>query len=197
MSLPIKLIVGIGNPGDEYARTRHNAGVWFVTRLAEDLGATFKLEKKFFGRVATTFYQSQDIKLLIPNTYMNLSGKSVGALASFYKIKPEEILVAHDELDLATGIIRFKQGGGLAGHNGLRDITKSLANNQAFNRLRIGVGHPGDKSGVLGHVLGTVSKQDERIIYECLDEALRFMPDAVSGEWQLAMNQLNGFKVEG
>ncbi len=196
MSLPLKLIVGIGNPGEQYARTRHNAGVWFVSRFADQQGVTFKEEKKFFGRTAVTFFEGQEVRLLLPTTYMNESGKSVGAIANFFKILPEEILVAHDELDLATGVIRLKQGGGLAGHNGLRDITRALAGNQSFNRLRIGVGHPGDKSGVTGHVLGKVSRDDESVIYQCIEEALRVLPQAVRGEWQPAMNALNGFKVE-
>ncbi|MEZ7906909.1 MAG: aminoacyl-tRNA hydrolase [Pseudomonadales bacterium] len=196
MSSNLKLIVGLGNPGEQYARTRHNAGVWFVSRFADQQGATFKEEKKFFGRTATTLFESQEMRLLLPTTYMNESGKSVRALAHFFKIPPEQILIVHDELDLPTGVIRFKQGGGLAGHNGLRDITQRLGGNQDFNRLRIGVGHPGQKSDVTGHVLGTVSKKDESTIYQCIDEALRLMPLVVNGEWQKAMNELNGFKVE-
>lgn len=196
MSSNLKLIVGLGNPGEQYARTRHNAGVWFVSRFANQQGATFKEEKKFFGRTATTLFESQEMRLLLPTTYMNESGKSVRALAHYFKIPPEQILIVHDELDLPTGAIRFKQGGGLAGHNGLRDITQRLGGNQDFNRLRIGVGHPGQKSDVTGHVLGTVSKKDESTIYQCIDEALRLMPLVVNGEWQKAMNELNGFKVE-
>jgi len=196
MSSNLKLIVGLGNPGEQYARTRHNAGVWFVSRFANQQGATFKEEKKFFGPTATTLFESQEMRLLLPTTYMNESGKSVRALAHFFKIPPEQILIVHDELDLPTGAIRFKQGGGLAGHNGLRDITQRLGGNQDFNRLRIGVGHPGQKSDVTGHVLGTVSKKDESTIYQCIDEALRLMPLVVNGEWQKAMNELNGFKVE-
>jgi len=196
MSSNLKLIVGLGNPGEQYARTRHNAGVWFVSRFANQQGATFKEEKKFFGRTATTLFESQEMRLLLPTTYMNESGKSVRALAHFFKIPPEQILIVHDELDLPTGVIRFKQGGGLAGHNGLRDITQRLGGNQDFSRLRIGVGHPGQKSDVTGHVLGTVSKKDESTIYQCIDEALRLMPLVVNGEWQKAMNELNGFKVE-
>ena len=196
MSSNLKLIVGLGNPGEQYARTRHNAGVWFVSRFADQQGATFKEEKKFFGRTATTLFESQEMRLLLPTTYMNESGKSVRALAHFFKIPPEQILIVHDELDLPTGVIRFKQGGGLAGHNGLRDITQRLGGNQDFNRLRIGVGHPGQKSDVTGHVLGTVSKKDESTIYQCIDEALRLTPLVVNGEWQKAMNELNGFKVE-
>jgi len=196
MSSNLKLIVGLGNPGEQYARTRHNAGVWFVSRFADQQGASFKEKKKFFGRTATTLFESQEMRLLLPTTYMNESGKSVRALAHFFKIPPEQILIVHDELDLPTGVIRFKQGGGLAGHNGLRDITQRLGGNQDFSRLRIGVGHPGQKSDVTGHVLGTVSKKDESTIYQCIDEALRLMPLVVNGEWQKAMNELNGFKVE-
>lgn len=196
MSLPLKLIVGIGNPGEQYARTRHNVGVWFVSRLADQQRVTFSEQKKFFGRVASMYFGSQEIRLLLPNTYMNESGKSVGAIANFYKIEPEEMLIVHDELDLATGLIRFKQGGGLAGHNGLRDITKRLAGSQDYNRLRIGVGHPGDKSEVTGHVLGKVSGPDELVINECIAEALRVLPTALAGEWENAMNQLNGLKIE-
>ena len=195
MSLPLKLIVGIGNPGEQYARTRHNVGVWFVSRFAEQQGAIFSEQKKFFGRISTTTFDGQEIRLLLPSTYMNDSGKSVGAVANFYKYKPEEILIAQDELDIETGLIKFKQGGGLAGHNGLRSITKSLGGSQDYNRLRIGVGHPGDKSGVIGHVLGKVSKADERAINICIDEALYVLPTALKGDWENAMNQLNGFRA--
>jgi PTH1 family peptidyl-tRNA hydrolase len=193
MSTPLRLIVGIGNPGEQYARTRHNAGVWFVSALAERLGEKFKEEKKFFGRVAVAHFEQQEIRLLLPNTYMNESGKAVGAIAYFYKIEPEQIMIAHDEIDLPAGAIRFKQGGGLAGHNGLRDITRALGGSQDYKRLRIGVGHPGTKNGVKGHVLKTVSRTDEDVINRCLDEALYFTPVAVKGDWELAMNGLNGF----
>jgi PTH1 family peptidyl-tRNA hydrolase len=193
MSTPLRLIVGIGNPGEQYARTRHNAGVWFVSAFAERLGVQFSKEKKFFGRVAVAHFEQQEIRLLLPNTYMNESGKAVGAIAYFYKIEPEQIMIAHDEIDLPAGAIRFKQGGGLAGHNGLRDITRALGGSQDYKRLRIGVGHPGTKNGVKGHVLKTVSRTDEDVINRCLDEALYFMPVAVKGDWELAMNGLNGF----
>tara|TARA_R110002073_G_scaffold290625_1_gene455600 strand:+ start:429 stop:1028 length:600 start_codon:yes stop_codon:yes gene_type:complete len=196
MSLPLKLIVGIGNPGEQYARTRHNVGVWLVSRFADQQGVTFSKEKKFFGRTATTVFDGHEIRLLLPDTYMNESGKSVAALVNFFKVDPEEILVVHDELDLDTGLIRFKQGGGLAGHNGLRSITQRLGGTQDYNRLRIGVGHPGDKSDVTGHVLGKVSKRDEVVINECIEEALRVFPTAISGDWENAMNQLNGLRIE-
>ena len=194
MGLALKLIVGLGNPGEEYARTRHNAGVWFLSRFAELQGVTFKLEKKFHGRTALTHFGGHEIRLLVPTTYMNESGKAVGAISHFYRIAPEEILIAHDELDLPTGAIRYKEGGGLAGHNGLRDVTRSLGGQQSFNRLRIGVGHPGNKENVTGHVLGKVNKQDESVINECIEESLRYLPLAADGDWQQAMTALNGFK---
>lgn len=189
--LPLKLIVGIGNPGADYANTRHNAGVWFVERLAEKFGASFKAEKKFFGRTSLINVDGVEVRLLVPDTYMNESGKSVGALANFFKIEAAEILVAHDEIDFPSGKIRFKQDGGLAGHNGLRDISSRLAGATDFNRLRIGVGHPGDRGGVTGHVLGKVSKADRELIGNCIEDAIATIPVAVRGDWQLAMQQLH------
>ena len=195
MGKPLKLLAGIGNPGAKYADTRHNAGAWFVDRVAGAYGASFKAESKFFGQVATAQIGSHEVRLLLPSTYMNESGKSVGAVARFYKIEPEEILIAHDELDLATGIVRFKPGGGLAGHNGLRDIAASLGGSQDLGRLRIGVGHPGDKSAVIGHVLSKITRRDREVVDECIEEALRHLPLAVEGDWESAMNALNGFRA--
>ena len=189
--LPLELIVGLGNPGPEYAATRHNAGAWFVERLASSLGGAFKAEKKFFGRLANVQMAGQGLRLLLPDTWMNESGKSVAALANFYRLAPETILVAHDEIDLPCGTIRFKQSGGLAGHNGLRSISSSLAGARSFNRLRIGVGHPGDKSVVMGHVLGKVSAAEKASIDACIDDALAALPKAVAGDWQLAMRHLH------
>lgn len=189
--LPLRMIAGIGNPGAEYANTRHNAGVWFVERLAEKFGAPFKPERKFFGRTTLIKVNGIEVRLLVPNTYMNESGKSVGALASFFKIAPPEMLIAHDEIDFPSGKIRFKQEGGLAGHNGLRDISSRLAGAKDFNRLRIGVGHPGDRSGVTGHVLGKVSKDDRQLIDNCIEDAIATITGAVTGDWQLAMQQLH------
>jgi peptidyl-tRNA hydrolase, PTH1 family len=196
VSSPLSLIVGIGNPGAQYADTRHNVGVWFVERLADQYGGVFRDEKKFFGRICNIDFQGHEIKLLIPDTYMNESGKSVGALVNFFKVPHQRMLVAHDELDLATGVIRLKQRGGLAGHNGLRDISRSLAGSQEFNRLRIGVGHPGHQQAVTGHVLGKASLQDRQIIDQCIDAALNVMPLMVQGEWQKAMNELHTFRVD-
>lgn len=196
MGKPLRLIVGLGNPGERYSDTRHNAGIWFVTRFAKQHGAEFREERKFFGSVAATVAEGQELRLLIPGTYMNESGRSVGAIARFFKIEPEEMLIVHDELDLDIGVVRFKQGGGLAGHNGLRDIAAALGGSQAFNRLRIGVGHPGDKTRVTGHVLGRATAEDKQLIGRCIDEALRFMPLAIMGEWEQAMNNLNGFRAD-
>ncbi|MBQ75134.1 MAG: aminoacyl-tRNA hydrolase [Gammaproteobacteria bacterium] len=195
MKAPLKLIVGIGNPGDQYADTRHNAGIWFIEHLARRYGGTFKEERKFFGRVATASDEGQEIRLLIPSTYMNESGKSVGAIAGFFKIPASQILIAHDELDFSIGKIRFKQGGGLAGHKGLRDIASHLGGDRDFNRLRIGVGHPGTSEQVTGHVLGKATSLDRKIIEQCIDEALACMPLALKGEWDQAMNRLHNFEI--
>ena len=188
---PLKLIAGIGNPGAEYANTRHNAGVWFVERLAEKFGTSFRLEKKFFGRTALINIDGVEVRLLAPDTYMNESGKSVGALANFFKIEPSEMLVAHDEIDFPSGKIRFKLEGGLAGHNGLRDISSRLAGTTEFTRVRIGVGHPRDRGAVTSHVLGKVSKTDRALIDNCIENAIAVIPCAVTGDWQLAMQQLH------
>ena len=189
--LQLKLIAGIGNPGAQYANTRHNAGVWFVERLAEKFGASFKPEKKFFGRTSLINVDGVEVRLLVPDTYMNELGKSIGILANFFKIEPSEMLVAHDEIDFPSGKIRFKQEGGLAGHNGLLDISNRLAGATDFNRLRIGVGHPGDRTGVTGHVLGKVSAKDRELIENCIEDAIATIPCAVKGDWQLAMQQLH------
>ncbi|MDA1298511.1 MAG: aminoacyl-tRNA hydrolase [Proteobacteria bacterium] len=196
MSAPLSLIVGVGNPGSQYAQTRHNVGVWFVQRLAEQYGGVFREEKKFFGQTCSITVSDQEVRLLIPSTYMNESGKSVGALVNFFRIPHQRMLVAHDELDLATGIIRIKQGGGLAGHNGLRDISRCLAGSQEYNRLRIGVGHPGMKEAVTGHVLGKASVEDRTIIDECIGQAIEVLPLMVAGQWQRAMNELHTFRAD-
>ncbi len=194
MGSPLDLIVGIGNPGQEYANTRHNAGIWFVERLAAKHGALFKPEKKFFGRTASVRIEGREVRLLLPDTYMNESGKSVAALVNFFKIPAEHMLVAHDELDFEIGKIRLKVDGGLAGHNGLRDISARLAGTKSFSRLRIGVGHPGTKERVTGHVLGKISSGEKNVIDECIDAALDVLPLAVQGDWEPAMNRLHSMK---
>jgi peptidyl-tRNA hydrolase, PTH1 family len=192
----IKLIVGLGNPGPEYQNTRHNAGEWYVRALANDYSIPLQLETKFFGHVGRGMIGNSDCRLLIPNTFMNLSGKSVGALATFYKILPDEILVAHDELDIDPGTVKLKQSGGHGGHNGLRDIIKSLANCRDFYRLRIGIGHPGNKNQVTNYVLGKAPANEQRAIDESIDEALRHTPNMISGEHDKVMQSMHGFKAE-
>ena len=150
----IQLIVGLGNPGPEYEQTRHNAGALFVERLASAQRVSLTADKKYFGLTAKFSHQGNDVRLLIPTTYMNRSGQAVAALANFFRIKPEAILVAHDELDLPPGVAKLKRGGGHGGHNGLRDIIAQLGNQNDFHRLRLGIGHPGDAKLVSNFVLG-------------------------------------------
>lgn len=160
---PIKLIAGLGNPGREHERNRHNAGFWFVERLAAQLGASLRSEPKFDGIAGRVKVPVGDVWLLMPTTYMNLSGRSVSALARFYKIAPEELLVVHDELDFPPGTAKLKQGGGVAGHNGLKDIAAKLAT-QNFWRMRLGIGHPGDRNRVADYVLSSPSLADRKLI---------------------------------
>ncbi|WP_300427808.1 aminoacyl-tRNA hydrolase [uncultured Thalassolituus sp.] len=194
MADSIRLIVGLGNPGAEYEQTRHNAGAWVIERLARLEGITLSPDKKFSGLAGKGRIGGQECYLLLPTTFMNRSGQAVSALANFYKILPSEILVVHDELDLPPGVARFKTGGGHGGQNGLRDIISRLGNNNGFHRLRIGIGHPGDKSQVTGHVLGRASKADQQSIDAAIDEAMRVLPDAVNGDLAKAMNRLHSFK---
>lgn len=194
MADPIRLIVGLGNPGAEYEQTRHNAGSWLVERLARQEGISLSPDKKFFGLSGKGRIAGQECFLLLPTTFMNRSGQSVAALANFYKIKPNEILVAHDELDMPAGVAKFKIGGGHGGQNGLRDIIAQLGNQKDFHRLRVGIGHPGDKSLVTGHVLGRASKAEQQSIDHVIDEAICVLPDAISGDLAKAMNRLHSFK---
>ncbi|MDX1505011.1 MAG: aminoacyl-tRNA hydrolase [Spongiibacter sp.] len=190
----IKLIVGLANPGQQYQDTRHNAGAWFVAELARQQGVTLTPESRFFGDTARIFIDGSDIRLLVPSTFMNRSGQAIAALAGFYKILPEEILIAHDELDLPPGSARFKTGGGHGGHNGLRDSISQLGNNKGFHRLRIGIGHPGSADKVTAYVLGKPSTEDRIAIDHTIDEALRCLPWAIAGDWAKAMNHLHSFK---
>jgi len=188
---PIQLIVGLGNPGSEYARTRHNAGQDFVEELARQAGSPLVTDTKYFGLTARISYQGRDLRLLVPTTYMNRSGQSVGALASFFKIEPAAILVAHDELDLAPGVARFKHGGGHGGHNGLRDIIAALGNNQNFPRLRLGIGHPGAAPLVANYVLKRAPQAEQTLIEDAIYRATTCLPDAVNGDWNSAMKNLH------
>lgn len=195
MNSKIKLVVGLGNPGQAYARTRHNAGRWFVENLAAASGEALTASSKFFGLHTQILVAGQTLHLLIPTTFMNLSGKAIAALANFYKILPEEILVAHDELDLPLGSIRLKKGGGHGGHNGLRDTISALGNNKEFYRLRIGIGHPGQASQVAGYVLSKTPENEQTSINAALNETERHLDKIISGNMSAAMNQLHTFKA--
>ena len=181
----IKLFVGLGNPGTEYEATRHNAGFWWVDALSRELKAPLAFEKSYFGQVARTSLGGETIWLLEPQTFMNLSGKSVAALARFFKIKPEEILAVHDELDIIPGQVKLKFGGSHAGHNGLRDIHAQLGTGDYW-RLRLGVGHPGDKNEVINWVLKKPSQEHRVAIEECIARALKAVPALVAGEMEKA-----------
>ncbi|MGM8226778.1 aminoacyl-tRNA hydrolase [Cellvibrio sp. ARAG 10.3] len=194
MDTPLQLIVGLGNPGAEYDRTRHNAGADFVAELARREGASLVPENKFYGLTARIHFRGRDLRLLIPTTFMNRSGQAINALAQFYKIPPEAILVAHDELDLAPGVARFKHGGGHGGHNGLRDTISALGNNQNFNRLRLGIGHPGSAAQVVGFVLKKAPASEQTLIDDAIDRAIRALPDAAKGNWGVAMQNLHTTK---
>ncbi len=188
MTLP-RLVVGLGNPGPEYEATRHNLGFWFVDQLARMLNVTLSAQGKFFGRVG----RSGDLFLLEPTVYMNCSGQSVLALAQFYKILPDEILVVHDDLDLVPGHIRIKQGGGNGGHNGLRDIQSRLGTPD-FWRLRLGIGHPrqlGLKQPVVDFVLHPPRKEELPEIERALDRCLLAWPQLAAGDYAAAQQQLH------
>ena len=189
----IKLIVGLGNPGSEYRGTRHNAGADFVEQLARQCGCSLQPESKFFGLTGRLILSGHDLRLLIPTTFMNRSGKAVAAIAQFYKIATDEILVAHDELDIPAGTARFKRGGGHGGHNGLRDIVPALGNDKDFYRLRIGIGHPGHASRVTGYVLGAPSQVDRSRIDASIEEAIASLPLLLEGDSTRAMTRLHSF----
>ncbi len=186
---PLRLVVGLGNPGPTYARTRHNAGFALVDELARRAGAGFRSEPRHQGEVARARIAEQELWLLKPMTYMNLSGASVQSLAGFYKIAPEAILVAHDELDFPPGVVRLKLGGGAGGHNGLRDIMARLG--ESFWRLRIGIGHPGDRSAVLDYVLGRPPQAEAALIEEAVSAAADVLPPILLEGTEKAMNRLH------
>ncbi len=194
--MTIKLIVGLANPGAEYAATRHNAGAWYVDLLAERFRAPLREEAKFFGYASRINIAGEDVRLLVPTTFMNLSGKAVAAMATFYRINPDEILVAHDELDLPPGVAKFKLGGGHGGHNGLKDIISKLGNNPNFHRLRIGIGHPGDKNKVVGFVLGKPPVSEQKLIDDAVDEAVRCTELWLKDGLTKATNRLHAFKAQ-
>lgn len=189
-SVKFELIVGLGNPGAKYSETRHNAGFWFLDLLAREFGANFRAEGKFLGDTCSVRSGGHELKLLKPSTFMNRSGQSVAAMARYYKIPVENVLVVHDELDLAPGTIRLKHAGGHGGHNGLRDI-KAHFSSANFWRLRVGVGHPGHKDKVVGYVLERASKADQVAIDESIDAALRVMPELLQGNVERVMQDLH------
>jgi len=192
----IKLIVGLANPGAESAQPRPNAGAWYVDLLARQHNQQLKEESKFFGYTARLSLAGQDVRLLVPTTFMNLSGKAVLAMAQFYRIEPDEILVAHDELDIPPGMAKIKLGGGNGGHNGLKDIQSKFGNNPNFYRLRIGIGHPGDKSKVVGFVLGKPPASEQKLIDDAIDESLRCTELLMKEGLEKTMRRLHTFKAE-
>jgi peptidyl-tRNA hydrolase, PTH1 family len=190
---PIRLFVGLGNPGDEYENTRHNAGFWFVDALARQCNATFNRETKFFGWVAKARVGASDVFFLKPNTYMNRSGQAVAALTQFYKLAADEMLVLHDELDIAPGSLKIKKGGGTGGHNGLKDIQAKMAT-QDYWRLRIGIGHPRTlnlNQEVADFVLHAPRRDELAAIEQALPRTLQVLPQLLSGDLEAAFKLLH------
>jgi peptidyl-tRNA hydrolase, PTH1 family len=183
----IRLVVGLGNPGKEYERTRHNAGFWLVERFAQANGIALRKDPKFKALVGKS---AAGAWFVLPQSFMNASGQPVQMLAGFFRIKPEEMLVVHDELDFAPGVARIKQGGGIAGHNGLKDISQRVASHDYW-RLRIGIGHPGDKDVVADYVLHKPSVEDKAAIDQAIDRALQVLPEMLTGDMQVAIQKLH------
>jgi PTH1 family peptidyl-tRNA hydrolase len=186
--LALKLVIGLGNPGAEYSETRHNAGFWFCERLADELKTSFGKESRYHGWVANA--RDAGIWLLMPSTYMNESGRAVQALAHFYRIQPAEMLVVHDELDLPPGRMQLRFGGGLGGHNGLKSLTAHLGT-QDYWRLRVGIGHPGDRNEVVNYVLKPPRKEEREEIDATLDRALLAWPQLAKADFNAAMQKIN------
>lgn len=185
------IIAGLGNPGSQYQHTRHNVGFWLLDQLAADFGVSFKTDSRFHGELVQHTTPEAKVWLLKPLTFMNRSGQSVAALANFYKIPPENLLVIHDELDLPPGTIRLKKGGGHGGHNGLRDIIAQNGGQKDFLRCRIGIGHPGNSKQVSDYVLSKPSADDRQQILHSIDDALRALPDVLNNKLDKAMNWLH------
>jgi PTH1 family peptidyl-tRNA hydrolase len=192
--MTIKLIAGLGNPGPEYTKTRHNAGVWFVEELAQRNNISLRPEKKYAGLYGKGIISGELVHLLIPTTFMNRSGQAVAPLANFFRIPVENILIAHDELDMPPGSIKVKKGGGHGGHNGLKDIIARMANNKEFYRLRIGIGHPGHRDKVTGHVLGKAPSIEQNLIESAIDEATRCFDIWQTDGLVKAQQRLHAFK---
>ena len=190
MEQGIRLIVGLGNPTARYEKTRHNAGFWFVERVADSLRAPLREETRFSGLLGRYDGGGKPLFLLKPSTYMNRSGQSVAAVANFYKIPPSAVLVVHDELDLPPGSVRLKQGGGHGGHNGLRDLIAQLGSPD-FHRLRFGIGHPGERSAVVNYVLDPPTREDMALMDAAMQRALAELSVLLRGDFSAAMNRLN------
>jgi len=190
MELPVRLVVGLGNPGEKDASTRHNVGFDWLDRLASSQRVAFTLETRFRGLCARIMLADTDIWLLKPQTYMNASGMSVAAVCRYYKIVPEQMLVVHDELDLQPGVIKLKSGGGTGGHNGLKSIVADLSS-QVFWRLRIGVGHPGDRNQVVDYVLHPPRREEAALIDEAIDHSMQVWPLIARGDFAAAMQRLH------
>jgi PTH1 family peptidyl-tRNA hydrolase len=188
--MTIKLIVGLGNPGKDYQSHRHNVGFWFCEALAHLYAGNFKKEARFFGEVAQINISGRNVQLLKPTTFMNCSGQSIQSIANFYQINANEILVVHDELDINPGIAKIKSDGGHGGHNGLRDTIKALGA-KIFHRLRIGIGHPSDKSQVANFVLHAPSKGELEKIQDALSDSLQVIEDVINGNLDKAMKTLH------
>jgi peptidyl-tRNA hydrolase, PTH1 family len=193
-TFPLRLIVGLGNPGTDYARTRHNAGFWFVDELARRHGGKFRSDKTHQGERARIRIDDDELELFKPLTFMNRSGLAVRGLADYFQISAGETLVAHDEIDLSVGTVRLKIGGGAGGHNGLKDVIAHLGD--AFLRLRFGVGHPGDRAQVTHHVLRRAPQDEEQQILECVQAAIEIMPVLLAQGPQKAMTRLHTKKSD-
>jgi PTH1 family peptidyl-tRNA hydrolase len=190
MSEPLALVVGLGNPGQQHQYNRHNAGVMFLQRLCDKFKGELRAESKFHGKAGRIEINGVEVRLLFPTTYMNKSGMAVAALSQYYKIPPERILVAYDELDLPIGTTKLKKGGGAGGHNGVRDVHNALGSSE-FLRLRFGIAHPGNASKVIDYVLTDFSRDDAISIEKEFDKALAIMPLLVEGKLQIAMGELH------
>ena len=185
----MKLVVGLGNPGVRYEATRHNAGFWWVDSIADEFGVTLSAESRFHGEVGRYRNGDADCWLLKPTTFMNESGRSVQAISSFYRIAVSDILVVHDELDLEPGVVKLKKGGGVAGHNGLRDIAAHMG--KEFWRLRIGIGHPGNKAQVANYVLSTPRKEEAELITLALERSVTVWQQLLRDDFEGAMLRLH------
>ena len=189
----IQLVAGLGNPGAKYEQTRHNAGFWFVDKVAHQYNALFKSESKYKSEVARCSIAGNDCRLQKPMDFMNRSGLPVASLAAFYQIPRSSILIVHDDLDLPPGTVKLKRGGGHGGHNGLRDLIPHLGGND-FLRLRIGIGHPGHRDDVVGYVLKNASRDERAVIDQAIDDAVKVLPDIISGNFNKAMKELHTAK---